>query len=60
MERGDDSNSIDQETETEGGYAKVIAGEAAGFKPEFDFKACAAAPKRVGSGPEIKLFHSFH
>ena len=60
MERGDNSNFTDQETEIEGGYAKVIASEAAGFKPKFDFKACATVPQHVVSDPEIKLFHSFH
>ena len=58
--KGDDSNFTDQETEIEGGYAKVIASEAAGFKPEFDFKACTTLPQHIVSDPEINLFHSFH
>lgn len=58
--KGYDSNFTDQETEIEGGYAKVIASEAVGFKPEFDFKACTTLPQHIVSDPEINLFYSFH
>ena len=58
--KGYDSNFTDQETEIEGGYAKVIASVAVGFKPEFDFKACTTLPQHIVSDPEINLFHSFH
>lgn len=56
----DDPDFTDEETEIEGGYAKVIVSEAAGFKSEFDFNAHGISLQHVVSDPEINFFLSFH